>query len=99
MSKECSSAILVFTKDQKVYDEEGNEVWHARENVSHELGAASVLYGGRIIIFKEKGLVLPTNFSSIGYIEFETGHLQSKTMDLLKELVAFGLVKISPAGG
>jgi predicted nucleotide-binding protein len=98
MAEECSSAILTFTKDIKFFDAEQQEVWRPSENVMHELGASGVLYGGRIIIFKEKGLTLPSNFSSIGYIEFETGHLESKTMDLLQELVVFGLVKISAAG-
>jgi hypothetical protein len=33
--------------------------------------AASLLYEDRIVIFKEKGLHFPTNYDSIGAIEFE----------------------------
>ena len=38
---------------------------------------------------KEKGLHFPTNFQSIGYIEFEPGDLTARTADLLKELIGW----------
>ncbi len=94
--EECGSAILIFTKDEKFFDEKGSEVWRPSENVVHELGATSFAYGDRIVIFKEKGLHFPMNFQSIGYIEFETGDLTARTADLLKELIGFGLVKVTP---
>lgn len=94
---QCGSAILIFTRDEKFFDAEGNEIWRASENVVHELGAASFAYGDRIVIFKEKGIYFPTNYQSIGYIEFETENLDAKAMDLLKELIGFGLVRITPA--
>lgn len=92
---ECGSAILIFTRDEKLLDAGGNEVWRPSENVVHELGAASFAYGDRIVIFKEKGLHFPTNFQSIGYIEFEEEGLEARTAELLKELIGFGLVKIT----
>ena len=94
--EECGSAILIFTRDEKFFDEHGNEIWRPSENVVHELGATSFAYGDRIVIFKEKGLHFPTNFQSIGYIEFEPGDLMARTADLLKELIGFGLVKVTP---
>lgn len=97
LMRQCSSAILTFTKDELFFDKDGNDVWRPSENVIHELGAASILYGGRIIILKEKGIALPSNFSSIGYIEFETDALPAKGIDLLKELIAFGLVRVTAA--
>lgn len=93
---QCGSAILIFTKDEKFQDVEGQELWRPSENVVHELGAAAFAYGDRIVIFKEKGLHFPTNFQSIGYIEFEVESLEAKTADLLKELIGFGLVKVMP---
>ena len=93
---ECGSAILIFTKDEKFFDASGGEIWRPSENVVHELGATSFAYGDRIVIFKEKGLHFPTNFQSIGYIEFEPGDLMARTADLLKELIGFGLVKVTP---
>lgn len=93
----CGSAILIFTKDERFLSEDGAEVWRPSENVVHELGAASLLYEDRIVIFKEAGLQLASNFSSIGYIEFEENAIEAKTAELLAELVGFGLVKITPA--
>jgi predicted nucleotide-binding protein len=93
---ECGSAILIFTRDEKLFDETGKEIWRPSENVVHELGATSFAYGDRIVIFKEKGLHFPSNFQSIGYIEFESGDLTARTADLLKELIGFGLVRVTP---
>jgi predicted nucleotide-binding protein len=95
LMRQCSSAILILTKDELFFNKDGNEIWRPSENVIHELGAASILYGGRIIILKEKGINLPSNFSSIGYIEFDPDALAAKGIDLLKELIAFGLVKVT----
>jgi predicted nucleotide-binding protein len=94
--EECGSAILIFTRDEKFFDGSGNEIWRPSENVVHELGATSFAYGDRIVIFKEKGLHFPTNFQSIGYIEFEADDIQARTADLLKELIGFGLVRVTP---
>jgi predicted nucleotide-binding protein len=94
--EECGSAILIFTRDERFLDVSGNEVWRPSENVVHELGATSFAYGDRIVIFKEKGLHFPTNFQSIGYIEFEADDIQARTADLLKELIGFGLVRVTP---
>jgi len=95
---ECGSAILLFTKDELFHDEEGTEIWRPSENVVHELGAASFAYEDRVVIFKEAGINLPTNFSSIGYIEFEEDGIEAKTAELLQELIGFGLLKVTPTG-
>jgi mRNA-degrading endonuclease HigB of HigAB toxin-antitoxin module len=94
--EECGSAILIFTRDEQFFDASGNEIWRPSENVVHELGATSFAYGDRIVIFKEKGLHFPTNYQSIGYIEFESDDIQARTADLLKELIGFGLVRVTP---
>lgn len=96
--KECGAAILIFTADQEYRDLEGNPIWKASENVAHELGAASVEYGGRIIVFKEASVDFPTNYKDIGYIEFDNTDLSGKVMnELFRELIDFGLVKLSVA--
>jgi predicted nucleotide-binding protein len=97
LMKECNSAILIFTKDELFFDKDEEEIWRPSENVIHELGAASFAYEDKIVIFKEEGLILPSNFKDIGYISFEPDSLESKAMDLIKELVAFGLLKVEPA--
>lgn len=94
--QECGSAILIFTRDEQFIDKTGAEIWRPSENVVYELGATSYLYGDRIVIFKEKGIHFPTNFQNIGYIEFESNDIQARTADLLKELIGFGLVRVTP---
>jgi hypothetical protein len=96
--EQCTSAILIFTKDELFHDKDGHEVWRPSENVVHELGACSYAYDDKIVIFKEAGLNLPSNFSNIGYIEFEEGSIGAKTAELLQELIGFGLITVTPVG-
>lgn len=93
--RECGAAILVFTADKEYFDKDGNSIWRPSENVSHELGAASVLYGERIVVFKEAGIELPSNFSSVGYISFEKDKLSDKGIELFRELVQMKILNIS----
>jgi len=71
-------------------------MWPPGNPVRFKLGAASFAYGDRIVVFKERGLHFPSNYASIGYIEFDVESLEAKTVDLLKELIGFGLVKVMP---
>jgi predicted nucleotide-binding protein len=92
---QCGAAILVFTADQQFHDSDGNAVWRPSENVVYELGAAAVKYGRRIIIFKEEAVDFPTNFRDIGHISFAKDQLDSRGMELFRELIDFGLVTFS----
>ena len=62
----------------------------------YELGAASYKYGPHIVIFKEKEVSFPSDFSDLGYIEFEKGQLRGKSMELLRELIALKAVRLLP---
>jgi len=93
----CSSAIFIFTADEEVHDSEGNITQKPSDNVVYELGAAGVLYGRNIVIFKETGVTFASDFRDLGYINFEKDDLKAKATDLLKELIGFGLLKITPA--
>jgi len=95
--KGCSSAIFVFTGDEEYIDAEGNKSFRPSDNVVYELGAATILYENRIVIFKEEGVTFPSDFRDFGYIAFEKDNIEAKSMDLLKELVGFGFLKIMPA--
>lgn len=94
---ECGAAILIFTADEEFTDKDGNVVYRPSENVVFELGAASALYGSRIIIFRDSRVQFPSNFKEIGYITFEVNQLAAKVNDLFRELIGFGLIKISVA--
>lgn len=91
----CNCAILIFTADEEFQDKEGNTIWRPSENVVYELGATGYLYDRRIVILKEDKVTFPSNFSDLGYISFEDGQLEAKTMDVLKELIGFGIVRVS----
>lgn len=93
--EECGAAILVFSADVEYFDKDGQSVWRPSENVSHELGASSIMYEDRIILFKEEDVTLASNFSGIGYITFEKDKLDAKTNELLRELVALKILRMS----
>jgi predicted nucleotide-binding protein len=97
LMQECSSAIFIFTKDEETKDLEGRTIYRPSDNVVFELGAASVLYEKKIVIFKENGVSFGSDFKDLGYISFDTDQLGAKTVDLMKELIRFGLLKISAA--
>lgn len=102
MRDDCSSGIFIFTADEKFLREtkkgEIEEVWRPSENVAYELGAASILYENRIVIFKEKGVTFPTDFSDLGYIEFEKDQLVAELGSLFKELVALDILEVRAKG-
>jgi len=74
---ECGAAILIFSADEEFPNKDGEVVYRPSENVVFELGAASALYGSRIIIFRDSRVQFPTNFREIGYITFEPNQLSA----------------------
>lgn len=94
LMRSSTGAIFIFTGDDQFTDSAGKSVMRPRENVIYELGAASLLYGRQIVIFKEEGVVFPTDFSDLGHISFEADNLEARTMDLMKELLELGAVKL-----
>ena len=94
---DCTSAIFIFTADEENIDPEGNRILRPSDNVVYELGAATYLYGKNIVIFKEEDVTFASDFSDLGYITFEKDNIKAKATDLLRELIGFGLLKITPA--
>lgn len=92
--EECNCAILIFTADEEFADKDSKAVWRPSENIIYELGAASYLYGKRIVIMKEDKVDFPTDFKDIGYIPFSKDKLGDKAMDIIKELIAFKILKV-----
>jgi predicted nucleotide-binding protein len=91
----CNCAILIFTADEEFKDKDANTIWRPSENVVYELGAASYLYGNRVVIMKEDTVDFPSNFRDVGYISFANDQLEAKAMEILRELIGFGIVKVS----
>jgi predicted nucleotide-binding protein len=90
----CTGGIFIFSADEQFIDPGGSTIWRPRENVIYELGAASYLYGRSIVIFKEQGASFPSDFRDIGWIPFEKDKLDAKAMDLMRELIALGALKL-----
>ncbi|MCU1585564.1 MAG: hypothetical protein JWM49_2120 [Microbacteriaceae bacterium] len=93
--EQCGAAILIFSADIEYFDKDQDSVWRPSENVSHELGAASVMYDNRVILFKEESIDLASNYSGIGYIPFEKDKLDAKTNELLRELIGLRILRVS----
>jgi predicted nucleotide-binding protein len=98
LMKESSGGLFIFSADEQVKNPNGDVEKRARMNVVFELGAASLLYPKRIVVFKEKDVVFPTDFRDLGYIEYERGQLAGTSLQLLKELIKLGAVQLLPGG-
>ena len=95
---QCSAGIFIFTADEQFRDETGATVSRPSQNVVYELGAASLLYGRKIVILKESGVTFPSDFSDLGWIEFDKDALDAKAMNLLQEMIALDAVRLVSAG-
>lgn len=96
LMKNCTSGIFIFTADERTQDAEGKEIWRPSDNVVYELGAASVLYGNKIVIFKESDVKFASDFSDLGYISFEKDKLDAKAADLMLELINLEFMQLTP---
>ncbi len=96
LMRECTSGIFIFTADEETQDTQGNKVFRPSDNVVYELGAASVLYGEKIVILKEEDVSFASDFSDIGYISFERDKLDARAADLMVELIGLGFLEVRP---
>ena len=96
--RQCSAGIFIFTSDEHFRDDAGTMVSRPSQNVVYELGAASLLYGRKIVILKESDVTFPSDFSDLGWIKFDKDALDAKAMDLLREMIALDAVRLVSAG-
>ena len=96
--RQCSAGIFIFTADELFDSGTGVTVSRPSQNVVYELGAASLLYGRKIVILKETEVTFPSDFSDLGWIEFDKDALDAKAMDLLREMIALDAVRLVSAG-
>jgi hypothetical protein len=99
LMKACTAGIFIFTADDEFQDASGGSVFRPSQNVIYELGAASLLYGRKIVVFKEKGVTFPSDFNDLGWIEFERDALDAKAVDLLRELIALKAIRLVSTAG
>ena len=88
------ASVISMSADEEFTDSSDRKIFRPSQNVIYELGAASLLYGRKIVVFRESGVTFPTDFSDLGWIEFERDALDAKAMDLLRELIALKAVKL-----
>ncbi|GAB2582487.1 nucleotide-binding protein [Dyella jejuensis] len=88
--RSCGAGVLHVGAEGKYLDRDGNEHVKINDNVLIEIGAAMALYGKRVILLVEKGVVLPSNLQGLYRCEFEGDKLDyDSTMKLLKTFSQF----------
>jgi len=96
LMRDCTSGIFIFTADEDTKDVEGNSVLRPSDNVVFELGAGTILYGDKIVIFREEGVMFGSDFTDYGHITFEKDKLDAKAFELMKELIGLGFLQVTP---
>lgn len=96
LMRNCTSGIFIFTADEKTTDTEDKEILRPSDNVIFELGAGIVLYGEKIVIFREDGVSFGSDFTAYGHITFEKDKLDAKAFELMKELIGLGFLQVTP---
>ncbi|MXZ93477.1 MAG: hypothetical protein F4Z11_03115 [Cenarchaeum sp. SB0666_bin_15] len=87
---ECMFGIFIFTADEETKDKDGNTIWRSSQNVIDEHGAGRLFYQGRVILFKEDKVTLPSNVHGKLYIIFERDKLDAKVLEFIKECKSLG---------
>ena len=96
LMRDCTSGIFIFTADEETTDVQGNSVLRPSDNVVFELGAGTILYGDKIVIFREEGVSFGSDFTDYGHITFERDKLDAKAFELMKELIGLGFLQVTP---
>jgi len=96
LMRNCTSGIFIFTADEETTDTQGNKVLRPSDNVVFELGAGTILYGEKIVIFREEGVSFGSDFTDYGHITFEKDKLDAKAFELMKELIGLGFLQVTP---
>ena len=90
----CMAAVLILTNEQEC-QEDLLSVGHKVEKFLYQVGAACVLYGEKIVIFKETGFQPSLMLPGVRIVEFETTKPEDVAFELLKELHKAGIISVS----
>ncbi|MCH7786616.1 MAG: hypothetical protein IIC22_03800 [Chloroflexi bacterium] len=90
--RDCTSAILVFANDD-VDTRDGRN--NAGERMLYQLGAASVLYGDKIVILSEAGFDLSNPVPDIHRVIFRSEKPEEAGLALLIELHDAGVIRVT----
>jgi predicted nucleotide-binding protein len=88
--RSCSAGVIHVGAEGKYLDKDGNELTKLNDNVLIEIGAAMALYGKKVILLVERGVMLPSNLQGLYRCDFEGDKLDyESTMKLLKTFSQF----------
>lgn len=88
--RSCSAGVIHVGAEGIYSDRDGNEHPKINDNVLIEIGAAMALYGRKVILLVERGVVLPSNLQGLYRCDFEGERLEYEaTMKLLKTFSQF----------
>jgi hypothetical protein len=88
--RSCGAGVLHVGAEGKYLDKDGGEHIKINDNVLIEVGAAMALYGKKVILLVERGVVLPSNLQGLYRCDFEGDRLDYEaTMKLLKTFSQF----------
>lgn len=85
--RESSAAVLVFRS--------GDNAWSSRDKMIGMLGAASVLFGDRIVMLQEDGARMSISSEGISHIDFDHARPGESGMNLLVALHKAGVINVS----
>lgn len=88
--RSCSAGVIHVGAEGTYSDRDGKEHPKINDNVLIEIGAAMALYGRKVILLVERGVVLPSNLQGLYRCDFEGERLEyDATMKLLKTFSQF----------
>lgn len=88
--RSCGAGVIHVGAEGKYLDRNGTELAKLNDNVLIEIGAAMALYGKKVVLLVERGIVLPSNLQGLYRCEFEGDKLDyESTMKLLKTFSQF----------
>ena len=88
--RSCAAGVIHVGAEGEYLDRDGNKHTKINDNVLIEIGAAMALYGKKVILLVEKGIVLPSNLQGLYRCDFEGDRLDYEaTMKLLKTFSQF----------
>ena len=85
--RESSAAVLVFRS--------GDNTWSSRDKMIGMLGAASVLFGDRIVLLHESGEQLNIGLNELNHIDFDRERPGESGLKLLIALHKSGVINVS----
>ena len=89
--RDCTAAVLVLAGEDEAEASGGQG---PAEWMLYLLGAASVLYGDRIVIVREAGLEPAQDVAGLRSVEFDPREPRKAGLDLLVELRRAGVIKV-----